>query len=123
MAEIESLEEGGAFMDAADGILGLNHPMRDAEIARLRQAWIAGRDWQAQQPRSEGGDAEALRAALEEIETTLGALYCEQDVPDGPKRLPRALYPWAGPLGIIDHVVSKALASTQRPAEGGGRDG
>lgn len=42
---IETLAEGEAFMDAVDDILGLNHPLRDAEIARLRQAWIASRDY------------------------------------------------------------------------------
>lgn len=68
MEGIENLAEGEAFMNAADDILGLNHPLRDVEIARLRQAWIAGRRYALEAiagERAAAGEVGRLREALQ----------------------------------------------------------
>jgi hypothetical protein len=83
MEGIESLAEGQAFMDAADDIFGLNHTLGDAEISRLRRAWIAGRDW----ARRQAGEAQTLLFVADDLRRAAEAHLKSADIE--PRRLYR----------------------------------
>lgn len=111
MSEIENLAEGEAFMDAVDTILGLNHPLRDTEIARLRAAWIAGRDYQRSQASQPDPD---LRVAAERLLERAASATDDQDDDEDAILVARAALAGQGGVGEVERLREAAETARSR---------